>query len=163
VSDMSNPGSARAALIFLAFAVIGLIAGGALGSFVVSNVTSILIDPSKVRDGTLFLYFFFVFMLFAAVPVAISGLFVAMKHYRGGYPGGRYAMLVAFLASGLSGFVYLYLYGGDDPNQRDFLKAILLSYLIIGPVAAFCALLGQRAAWKLKLLGMRPAVQGTPT
>jgi hypothetical protein len=152
VNDAPNRGLFRGGLIFLVFVLIGTLIGAAIAGFAVSSIFSVLIDPQRVRDGSFLFLVVVLFLIFAALPLVASGLIVVSKYMRCGFFRARYAMLTAFLSSGSAGLVYQYFYGADNAGGQELVKAVLLSYLFIGPVAAFCAFVGQRAVRASRLM-----------
>lgn len=150
---MNGPDSryGRAALVFLVFTVGGLLVGSVILGIAGSAFLTPLIDPQKIADGTMFLYLFFVALAFVALPAIVTGLFASLRFLRRGYFRARYAMLVAFLSSGLVGPAYQF-YSGKQPTGHEMVNSMLVAYIAVGPIALLCAFLGQRAVARLRLM-----------
>ncbi len=141
----------RALLIFLTFALIGPLVGCIIFGLAGSTFLAPMINPQRVTDGTMFIYIFIMAFLFGAIPALVSGALMAFKYLKRGYFRARSAVFAAFASSGLVGPAY-HFYAGNKPTGDDLVTSILVAYLTVGPVAAICGFLSQRAARHLRLI-----------
>ncbi len=141
----------RAVLIFLTFVIIGPLVGCIILGLAGSTFLAPMIDPQRIMDGTMLIYIFIMAFSFGAIPAFVSGVIMALKYLRSGYFRARYAIFAAFVSSGLVGPAY-HLYAGNQPTGQKLINSILMAYVALGPVAAICGFLSQRAARTLRLI-----------